>query len=212
MTICFPKEALCNSPFANKIHLENFNQLTTQVIVFHKNELWDEVNILERLYYKNKNQHQRAGYFRKIIEVRKFFKRVKEMEINELMSEFIGAFYSTKIEKIRNTWDQVPSQEMVIFVMNRLIGVVLLMKKALQILSDAFSTFGALLRQTEFMSFALACLAILARLDIITRVMLEEIKKCYGLLRNWVEYFPRSSQTIPEIDFDNEINKLPEVL
>jgi hypothetical protein len=84
------------------------------------------------------------------------------------------------------------------------------------------------------MSFALACLAILARFNILTRVMLEEIKKCYGLLRNWVEYFPvivklkffnvssfinlllnlvqRSSQTIPETDLDNEINKLPEFL
>ncbi|PKC13479.1 hypothetical protein RhiirA5_396227 [Rhizophagus irregularis] len=210
--ICFPKEALFNSSFANKIHLNNFNQLTAQVIIFHKNELWDEANILERLYYKNKNQHQRAGYFRKIIEVRKFLKRIKEMGINELMSGFIEAFYSKKIGKIRSTWDQVPSQEMVIFVMNRLIGVVLLMNKALQIFNDAFNTFSALLRQTEFMSFALACLAILARFNILTRVMLEEIKKCYGLLRNWVEYFPRSSQTIPETDLDNEINKLPEFL
>jgi len=99
---------------------------------------------------------------------------------------------------------------MVIFVMNRLIGIVLLMDKALDIFSDAFNTFSALLRQTEFMSFALACLAILARLNILTRVMLEEIKKCYGLLRNWVEYFPQSSQTIPGTDFDNEINKIPE--
>ncbi|RIA90700.1 hypothetical protein C1645_822997 [Glomus cerebriforme] len=188
--------------------LNNYYQLSAQVFTFHKNELWDEANILERLYYKNKNQHQRAGYFRKIIEVRKVLKRIKEMEINELMSEFMGTFYSTKIGKIRSTWDQVPSQEMVIFIMNRLIGIVLLMNKALNIYSDAFNTFNILLRQTEFMSFALACLAILARLNILTRVILEEIKRCYGLLRNWVECFPRSSQT----GTTNEINKLPESL
>jgi len=60
------------------------------------------------------------------------------------------------------------------------------------------------------MSFALACLAILARLNILARVLLKEIKKCYGLLRNWVENFPRSSQTGPGTDFD--IDKLPKFL
>ncbi|CAI2167835.1 9477_t:CDS:2 [Funneliformis geosporum] len=208
--MCFPREALCSSSLSNQIHLNNFNQLTSQVIIFQKNEIWDESNILERLYYKNKNQHQRSIYFRKIVEIRRILKRIKEMEINELMSGFIGNFYSTKIGKTQNTWDQVPSQEMVVFVMNRLICVALLMNKALDTFIDAFDTFNALLRQTEFMSFALTCLAILARLNILTRVLLEEIKKCYGLLRNWFESFPRSSTS--QTDFDNEINKLPECL
>ncbi|CAG8589937.1 1412_t:CDS:2 [Funneliformis mosseae] len=213
--IFFPREALCSSSLSNQIHLSSFNQLTSQVIIFQKNELWDEANILERLYYKNKNQHQRSIYFRKIVEIRRMLKRIKEMEINVLMSEFIGNFYSTKISgKAQNTWDQVPSQEMVVFVMNRLICVAFLMNKALGTFIDTFeylSTFNALLRQTEFMSFALTCLAILARLNILTRVLLQEIKKCYGLLKNWVKSFPRSSST-SQTDFDNEINKLPECL
>ncbi|CAG8633651.1 5377_t:CDS:2 [Funneliformis caledonium] len=205
-------KALCSSSLSNQIHLSSFNQLTSQVIIFQKNELWDEANILERLYYKNKNQHQRSIYFRKIVEIRRMLKRIKEMEINVLMSEFLGNFYSTKISgKAQNTWDQVPSQEMVVFVMNRLICVAFLMNKALGTFIDTFDTFNALLRQTEFMSFALTCLAILARLNILTRVLLQEIKKCYGLLKNWVKSFPRSSST-SQTDFDNEINKLPECL
>jgi len=47
----------------------NIDKLSLHVKFFQRTEFWDEVNILERLYYKNKNQHRVTGYFRRVAEV-----------------------------------------------------------------------------------------------------------------------------------------------
>lgn len=67
--IYYPQAELFLSSVPHQLHFTYFNQLSSYILYFQKNDIWAEMNILERLYYKNKNQHKRAEYFRKIEEV-----------------------------------------------------------------------------------------------------------------------------------------------
>ncbi|CAJ0898600.1 13199_t:CDS:2 [Entrophospora sp. SA101] len=118
-----PKGSL-KDPF-NQLHSKNFNQLFSFIKTCQNKEFWDELNVLEKLYYKNKNQHKRSEYFHKIVE---------EMNFYESFLHFIAIFYgkekSFDINKIdESNWNHVPSQEMVSYILNRLIGGTLLMNK-----------------------------------------------------------------------------------
>ncbi|CAG8500559.1 5283_t:CDS:2 [Acaulospora morrowiae] len=138
--IYHPKSILFSSTIRHQEHYENFNQLSTFALYFQRNELWEELHFLERLYYKNKNQHKRAIYFRKIEEVRRIVHRFKEMEIGDLLSEFVKLFYGHDQEKQRqNRWDYVPSRVMGFHVLNRLNCAILLMDRALGSYLDAYT-------------------------------------------------------------------------
>ncbi|KAF9090464.1 hypothetical protein BGX29_011477 [Mortierella sp. GBA35] len=85
-----PRTALRNSPD----HSTNFQQLLFLRERFHKNEFWDEVAILDRMHYKNKNQHRQAGYFQRLCECRRIVARIKELNVAGLVDEFVQKFYS----------------------------------------------------------------------------------------------------------------------
>ncbi|CAG8576623.1 10730_t:CDS:2 [Acaulospora colombiana] len=91
--ICHPKSTIFSSTVQHQEHEENFSQLSSFALYFQRDELWEEMHLLERLFYKNKNQHKRAIYFRKIEEVRRIVNRLKEMKIGSLLSEFVELFY-----------------------------------------------------------------------------------------------------------------------
>ena len=55
--------------------------------------LEDEMLILDRLYYKGSNQHRSALFWRKVEEMRRFGKRVLELQLGELIQSTRYAFY-----------------------------------------------------------------------------------------------------------------------
>ncbi|KAF9932988.1 hypothetical protein FBU30_006812 [Linnemannia zychae] len=85
-----PRASLFNSPD----HTTNFQQLLFFRECFHKTEFWDEIAILDRMYYKNKSQHRQAGYFQRLGECRRIVARIKELNIANLMDELVQKFYS----------------------------------------------------------------------------------------------------------------------
>ncbi|RUS17541.1 hypothetical protein BC937DRAFT_89835 [Endogone sp. FLAS-F59071] len=60
---------------------------------FQKRDLWAEVAVLERLYYKNKNQHKQAGYWWRFCEVRRLLSRLKETNLAGMASDLMRGFY-----------------------------------------------------------------------------------------------------------------------
>ena len=54
----------------------------------------DELRVLERLYYKCKNQHRMALFFKRVSEMRRFGRRLSELDILEhvdlLRASFVG--------------------------------------------------------------------------------------------------------------------------
>lgn len=56
----------------------------------------NELQILERIYYKGKNQHRSAIYWRKVSEIRRFGMRIRELDFPGLVEDLRYTFYGTK--------------------------------------------------------------------------------------------------------------------
>lgn len=59
----------------------------------------NEARILERLYYKGKNQHRGALFWRRVVEMRRFCNRVDDMHIDVVVDDFHYSFFD---ENLRN--------------------------------------------------------------------------------------------------------------
>lgn len=53
----------------------------------------DEMQTLERLYYKGKNQHRAALFWRRVSEVRRYGERFNRAELAELVEGFRRSFW-----------------------------------------------------------------------------------------------------------------------
>ncbi|KAJ1550054.1 hypothetical protein HK405_001524, partial [Cladochytrium tenue] len=53
-------------------------------------ELAADAAVVDRLAYKNANQHRRAGYFRKLIETRRLLRRLAELQLDKLMLDVLA--------------------------------------------------------------------------------------------------------------------------
>jgi hypothetical protein len=55
-----------------------------------------ELQLLERIYYKGKNQHRAALFWRKVIEIRRLCSRISCLEVVEVIEELRYTFYDTQ--------------------------------------------------------------------------------------------------------------------
>ena len=53
----------------------------------------DEIQVLERLYYKGKNQHRTALFWQRVAEIRKYGDRLERMELFDLMESLRLSFW-----------------------------------------------------------------------------------------------------------------------
>ena len=56
----------------------------------------NELQLLERIYYKGKNQHRSALFWRKVLEIRRFGTRIREMNFSMFVEDLHYAFYETE--------------------------------------------------------------------------------------------------------------------
>ena len=52
-----------------------------------------EMQVLERLYYKGKNQHRTALFWQRVVELRKLGERVDEMHMDKVVENFRLSFW-----------------------------------------------------------------------------------------------------------------------
>lgn len=61
----------------------------------------DEMHVLERLYYKSKNQHRMALFFKRVSEIRRYGWRLLEVNISEHMQLLRASFYGATVVQKR---------------------------------------------------------------------------------------------------------------
>ena len=62
-----------------------------------------ELQILQRLYYKNKNQHRGSLFWRKVIEIRRYSERIEQHKSHILIDDFRCTFYGPGVHKYELT-------------------------------------------------------------------------------------------------------------
>lgn len=73
---------------ALKLHTRRLQSvLTTQAT---------ELQILQRLYYKNKNQHRGALFWRNVVEIKRFLERVEHLNLIDMINGLRSMFYESQ--------------------------------------------------------------------------------------------------------------------
>lgn len=52
-----------------------------------------ELHVLERLYYKGKNQHRSSLFWKRVVEVRRYGQRLSEMNISNVLEHLRTSFF-----------------------------------------------------------------------------------------------------------------------
>ncbi|KDR81569.1 hypothetical protein GALMADRAFT_239595 [Galerina marginata CBS 339.88] len=76
------------------------------ILTIHSTEL----QIFQRLCYKNKNQHRGALFWRNVIEVRRFLERIESLNLCDSINAFRSKFYDTtqSVNSIKGPWTHCP--------------------------------------------------------------------------------------------------------
>lgn len=78
--------------------LKNFKLLSRRLHTL-LNTHATELQILQRLYYKNKNQHRGSLFWRKVVEIKRYSERFEQHKPQILIDDFRCAFYGPGIHK-----------------------------------------------------------------------------------------------------------------
>lgn len=52
-----------------------------------------ELQVIQRLYYKNKNQHRGSLFWRNVVEVRRFMERIERLNLQGSLNDLRSKFY-----------------------------------------------------------------------------------------------------------------------
>lgn len=131
----------------------------------------DEMRVLERLYYKNKNQHRTSLFFKRVSEIRRYGNRLIELKLPErielLRASFFGFTISRDIDHkvFKGAWDHVPDGLYLSFVMERLLSSRKLVGKMLERLTHAYHHVTVAMQSGAFIQLVVLFSAICSRMS-----------------------------------------------
>ncbi|KZT26242.1 hypothetical protein NEOLEDRAFT_1063278 [Neolentinus lepideus HHB14362 ss-1] len=169
--ICSPRSFLessaCDAVDAALKDLKNCGRKLQSLLVSHG----DEVRLLERLYYKGKNQHRSALFWNRLEEVRKYGKRLQELELLNLFEllrcSFFGLAVVANPKALKGPWTHYPDSRCVIFIMERISSCLFLLMKSHRQLAEAYRFFVVSMQSGYFVQLVLTITSITSRLDIL---------------------------------------------
>ncbi|XVF03928.1 hypothetical protein REPUB_Repub05bG0035700 [Reevesia pubescens] len=142
-----------------------------------------ECGILERIVYKNKNQHRRSSYFQYLLKVRRGLRLLKSANLEELLSScfqvITGKRPKQKVQLLESLKRRKYDAGKPNF-MERLLGAARLLSQIVEPMLRAATEVSTLLARSFFMGFSLTVLALLARLRVLVQQILLEIVSVFN--------------------------------
>ncbi|KAF8557794.1 hypothetical protein OG21DRAFT_1434695 [Imleria badia] len=140
----------------------------------------DELRILERLYYKCKNQHRTALFFKRVSELRRYGRRLSEMDVPErvdlLRASFVGLEHTSDHKALRSSWSHVPEKPYVSFLTERLTACSTLVCKMRERLEKAYHHFALAMQTGAFVQVIILFVAIASRMSVLSSQLEEALQ------------------------------------
>ncbi|KAF5368553.1 hypothetical protein D9758_002231 [Tetrapyrgos nigripes] len=131
----------------------------------------NESHILERLYYKSKNQHHSALFWRHVCEMRKFAKRLEEFNVAGVLDSLRVTFFRgadpNNAKSMSGSWTQYPDEKYVSDVTSSLAAFSSLAQKMHEKLSTTYRSFSLAMQTGAFIQLILTLTAIASRMAIL---------------------------------------------
>ncbi|KAJ1407927.1 hypothetical protein SESBI_23958 [Sesbania bispinosa] len=158
-------------------------------------QLQSECGILQRMVYKNKNQHRRCSYFQRLLKVRRDLMLLQSANLEELVTSCFlvikGDRPKQKVHLLESLKRRKCNDEKLNF-LERLLGAARLLAEMVEPILKAATEVSVLFARSFFMGFSLTIMALLARL----RVLVQQILLDVVSLFNTVSSLSRKKQSI----------------
>ncbi|KAK3027965.1 hypothetical protein RJ639_039432 [Escallonia herrerae] len=155
-------------------------------------QLQVEYGILDRIVYKNKNQHRRSSYFQYLLKVRSDLRLLQSANFEEILnSSFLvihGKRPKQKVQLLESIKRRKRDGDKHSF-LERLLGAARLLSQMVKPMLKGATEISTLLARSFFMGFSLTVLALLARL----RVLVQQVQQDTKILLDVVTVFNRVS-------------------
>ncbi|KAI9020156.1 hypothetical protein CLU79DRAFT_755953 [Phycomyces nitens] len=177
------------------VQIEHDDQLARlngfRVSFCQRKRFWIDVELLDKIQYRQRNQHRQFHRFRRAEEVRRILKRFKALAIDQVVTDILKVFWNAKtVEACEGNWNFIPTKEFAEYTMHRLIAATLLLDKLQIVLVDTYRDHSKLLKLEHFVSLGLTYMAIVSRLYTLAVTWTKQLEDCYTLLQRWHAAFP----------------------
>ncbi|KLO06726.1 hypothetical protein SCHPADRAFT_837640 [Schizopora paradoxa] len=151
----------------------------------------DELRILDRLYYKGKNQHRLAKFWKKVEEMRRFGKRIVEMQLSARMDDLRYAFYGDgSLERnpstLKKAWTQIPDVSYLSCMLYRVEGANVLVDEARRRFAGVNRSLLLMMQTGAFLQFIVTLTAIVSRLDALSQEIQEPLYSWKASLKSLI--------------------------
>ncbi|XP_054819350.1 uncharacterized protein LOC129318539 isoform X2 [Prosopis cineraria] len=158
-------------------------------------QLQAEYGILERMVYKNKNQHRRCSYFKYLLKVRSDLQLLQSVNLEELVISCLLVIKGDRpkqkihlLESLKRTKCNSGKYNF----LERILGAARLLAKMVEPMLKAATMVSILFAQSFFTGFSIIIMVTLARL----RVLIQQILLDVVTLFNIVSSISRKKQSI----------------
>ncbi|KAM6585417.1 hypothetical protein CsatB_012419 [Cannabis sativa] len=148
-------------------------------------QLQTECGILERMVYKNKNQHRRCSYFQYLLKVRRDLRVLQSVKLGEILSSCFQVITGKRpkrkihlLESLKRGKFEVENYHF----MERLLGAARLLSQMVEPMLKAAVEISVLLAQSFFMGFCLTILALLARIRVLVQQILLDVVSVFNMV------------------------------
>ncbi|CAE6517692.1 unnamed protein product [Rhizoctonia solani] len=138
--------------------------------------LFAEMHVLERVYYKGKNQHGLSLFWRSVVSVRRMSKRIYETNLPGLLETLGGMFHEEPFEGQKvfsGAWTRVPPSANVAQILERLLDIEVLLKSAVVSFQKAYRAFCLAMPNTAFLQLTIVLVSIVSRTSAVATTLLE---------------------------------------
>ncbi|XP_060186867.1 uncharacterized protein LOC132616473 isoform X2 [Lycium barbarum] len=141
-------------------------------------QLQTEFAILDRLVYKNKNQHRRCSYFQYLLKVKRDLRLLQAANLEEVLSSSFQVLFGKrpkqKVQLLESLKRRRSNGGKYNF-LERLLGVAHLLSQMVEPMLRAAAEISTLIARSFFMGFSLTVLALLARIRVLVQQMLLDV-------------------------------------
>merc|ERR1712070_573836 len=175
-----------------------------------------EAATLDRIIYKNTNQHNRSVHFRHLKEVQRRLRELINLHVRETAHSLRLLVNAPTLKRSDpGSAGSLPCQQALRFLLLRIILAASSGEQVLVTLVTASRQLVAMLSQTYFMPFGVTNLALLSRVYVLQRRLLLHLSQLFKHGMHLCPLLPgekKSRSTVPEKEFDFLKVTLPEEL
>ncbi|KAM7469175.1 hypothetical protein LguiA_007358 [Lonicera macranthoides] len=188
-------------------------------------QLQAEYGILDRIVYKNKNQHRRCSYFQYLLKVRSDLRLLQSAHLEEIVSSSFIVINGNRAKQKVQLLESLKRKKCdgKHNFLERLLGATRLVAEMVEPMMKAATEISILLARSFFMSFSVTVLALLGRLRVLVQQILLDVVSVFNTVSTlsqkaqsvklsqegfevYREYYPTLEQTVT-LDCVLETNK-----